>query len=334
MYIATIHASAEASCWASFSLMASAEEGVPPEGAKAVENLVATAQAEGREAALFASLDTNGDGQVSRQELIDGMAARGRKLTDPEAEAIIAAADEDGDGAIDRVEFGGMGRHAPLPPFLRRPPTTPDNWCPLPPFLRKGGTVAELVAAVVKEGDALKLFASLDANGDGQVTREELMAGMAARGQTLTETEADVIMAEADSDSSGGIDRVEFGRLIELQRAHYEGGGAEPEPELELATDVEGKVIVLMTGTPKDQATERRRRQQQPQRDTAALFLYNRAVKSRVSMSMPFPCCVVVAVVVVVVVVVVVFVVVIINDDSSSSSSRVRSISCSYYSGQ
>ena len=63
-------------------------------------------------------------------------------------------------------------------------------------------------------------------------------------------------MAEADSDSSGGIDRVEFGRLIEIQRAHYEGGGAEPEPELELATDVEGKVILLMTGTPKDQATE------------------------------------------------------------------------------
>ena len=93
-----------------------AEEGVPPEpgAVEDVGKLVADAQADGTEAALFDALDANGDGQVTKEELIAGMAARGKQLTEAEAAAIVAAADKDGDGRIDRAEFTQMGRSAPL----------------------------------------------------------------------------------------------------------------------------------------------------------------------------------------------------------------------------
>ena len=42
---------------------------------------------------------------MTRQELVEGMAARGQPLSAAEADAIVRAADTDGDGAMDRLEL-------------------------------------------------------------------------------------------------------------------------------------------------------------------------------------------------------------------------------------
>jgi calmodulin len=117
----------------------------------------------------------------------------GTVLSNAQADAIMQAADTDGDGQIDKEEFDTMMRAAPLPPFLR-----------------KGGTVAELVAAAIAEGEStMFFFRDLDADGSGALSRDELMEGMAKRGQALSDAQADAIMAAADTDGDGQIDEKE-----------------------------------------------------------------------------------------------------------------------------
>ena len=62
---------------------------------------------------LFRELDTNQDGQVSRQELIDGMASRGTTLSPDQVDAIMEQADRDKSGGIDVQEFQIFARSAP-----------------------------------------------------------------------------------------------------------------------------------------------------------------------------------------------------------------------------
>ncbi|XP_062203113.1 probable calcium-binding protein CML25/26 [Phragmites australis] len=62
---------------------------------------------------LFASLDKDGDGKVSASELRGCMAAAlGEDMSEEEAAAILAAADADGDGLLDRDEFLSLAREA------------------------------------------------------------------------------------------------------------------------------------------------------------------------------------------------------------------------------
>lgn len=58
---------------------------------------------------MFEALDKDGDGKVSASELCGCMAA---PLDEEEAAAVLAAADADGDGLLDRDEFLGLAREA------------------------------------------------------------------------------------------------------------------------------------------------------------------------------------------------------------------------------
>ena len=64
-------------------------------------------------AKVFRELDANADGKLTKDELMSGMAARGAPLTSEEADAIIASADFDGDGAIQAKEWQTFARGAP-----------------------------------------------------------------------------------------------------------------------------------------------------------------------------------------------------------------------------
>jgi Ca2+-binding EF-hand superfamily protein len=55
--------------------------------------------------ALFASVDTDRDGLVSRKELKSALRRMGREASDVRVDAIMRQADNDGDGLLDKEEF-------------------------------------------------------------------------------------------------------------------------------------------------------------------------------------------------------------------------------------
>jgi Ca2+-binding EF-hand superfamily protein len=56
-----------------------------------------------------------------------------------------------------------------------------------------------------------KTFEALDANGDGRLTRDELLVGFTAQmGAVAAEIEVDRIMTTVDMDANGAIDYSEF----------------------------------------------------------------------------------------------------------------------------
>lgn len=56
-------------------------------------------------ARTFAELDLNDDGQITEQEFVTAMAARGEEITESEIKSIFADADVDRDGRISLPEF-------------------------------------------------------------------------------------------------------------------------------------------------------------------------------------------------------------------------------------
>ncbi|OLF08194.1 hypothetical protein BLA60_25415 [Actinophytocola xinjiangensis] len=56
-------------------------------------------------AKAFAELDLNDDGQITEQEFVSAMSARGEHITEPEIKSIFADADADQDGRISLPEF-------------------------------------------------------------------------------------------------------------------------------------------------------------------------------------------------------------------------------------
>ena len=57
---------------------------------------------------FFRSFDTDGDGYITLEELIDVLKALGQDFSREEAEAMIRDADTDGDGKINFIEFENM----------------------------------------------------------------------------------------------------------------------------------------------------------------------------------------------------------------------------------
>jgi len=70
--------------------------------------------------------------------------------------------------------------------------------------LRKAGALSEQVTLP----EVIGLFESLDKNGDGELSHQELREGLSALG--TSEEQINTIMAVADSNEDGSIDRMEF----------------------------------------------------------------------------------------------------------------------------
>lgn len=136
---------------------------------------------------LFRRFDLDHSGELERHELRTLLERQGLSPNEEEIERIFAALDQDGNGRVD---------HHELADFL-------ETWvCPDP-------TPADTLALA---------FRSLDRDGDGEITLEELRAAL-LDDKALSTQEIDALLHEADLDRSGTIDWNEFLTAM--------GGGAE-----------------------------------------------------------------------------------------------------------
>jgi calmodulin len=133
----------------------------------------------------FKQFDVNKDGQISKDELKNGM-----RLSGEELDVIFAVGDLDGDGEINISEFIRV--------------MCPSASGALSRFRNSFRSIEEVVSA----------FKSMDLNGDGALNKQELMEGMNSFGKNFSQEEVANVFAMADINSDGEINYAEFVSML------------------------------------------------------------------------------------------------------------------------
>ncbi|XAR65640.1 Calcium/calmodulin-dependent protein kinase [Bertholletia excelsa] len=126
--------------------------------------------------AMFTNMDTDNSGTITYDELKTGLAQLGSKLSEAEVKQLMEAADVDGNGTIDYVEFitATMHRHK-----------------------------------LERDEHLYKAFKHFDKDNSGYITRDELESAMKEYGMGDHSTIRE-ILSEIDTDNDGRINYDEF----------------------------------------------------------------------------------------------------------------------------
>ncbi|KAK3712658.1 hypothetical protein RRG08_058561 [Elysia crispata] len=134
--------------------------------------------------AAFAMFDKNGDGHVSKDELIEVMRAAGQNPTEAEVKEMIAEVDNNNNGYVEYAEFEDM--------------------------MAKRG----LNSRFQEEEDLRAAFKVFDRNGDGFITTDELRVTMVSMGEPLTQEELEDMISRADINNDGKVHYNEFVKIM------------------------------------------------------------------------------------------------------------------------
>ncbi|GMP75478.1 hypothetical protein CsSME_00032553 [Camellia sinensis var. sinensis] len=126
--------------------------------------------------AMFTNMDTDKSGTITYEELKTGLARLGSKLSEVEVKQLMEAADVDGNGTIDYIEFitATMHRHK-----------------------------------LERDEHLFKAFQYFDKDNSGFITRDELESAMKEYGMGDDDTIREII-SEVDTDNDGRINYEEF----------------------------------------------------------------------------------------------------------------------------
>ncbi|KAM5588698.1 calcium-dependent protein kinase 21-like [Rosa sericea] len=126
--------------------------------------------------AMFTSMDTDKSGTITYEELKTGLARIGSRLSETEVRQLMDAADVDGNGSIDYIEFISATMHR---------------------------------QRLERDEHLYKAFQYFDKDSSGYITRDELEAAMKEHGMGDENTIKEII-AEVDADNDGRINYTEF----------------------------------------------------------------------------------------------------------------------------
>ncbi|CAH8345862.1 unnamed protein product [Eruca vesicaria subsp. sativa] len=125
---------------------------------------------------MFANMDTDQSGTITYEELKTGLARLGSKLTEAEVKQLMEAADVDGNGTIDYIEFISATMHR---------------------------------YRLDRDEHLFKAFQYFDKDNSGFITMDELESAMKEYGMG-DETSIKEVIAEVDTDNDGRINYEEF----------------------------------------------------------------------------------------------------------------------------
>ncbi|CAN4104021.1 unnamed protein product [Withania somnifera] len=125
---------------------------------------------------MFNNIDTDNSGTITYEELKNGLAKLGSKLTEGEVKQLMEAADVDGNGSIDYTEFitATMHKHR-----------------------------------LERDENLFTAFKYFDKDGSGFITRDELETAMQEHGIGDPSCIREIIY-EVDTDNDGRINYEEF----------------------------------------------------------------------------------------------------------------------------
>ncbi|OWM86338.1 calcium-dependent protein kinase 2-like [Punica granatum] len=126
--------------------------------------------------AMFTNMDTDKSGTITYDELKSGLARLGSRLSETEVKQLMDAADVDGNGTIDYIEFISATMHK---------------------------------HKLERDEHLYKAFQYFDKDGSGYITKDELETAMREHGMA-DETNIKEIISEVDKDNDGKIDYDEF----------------------------------------------------------------------------------------------------------------------------
>ncbi|RVW40256.1 hypothetical protein VitviT2T_029850 [Vitis vinifera] len=137
--------------------------------------------------AMFTNMDTDKSGTITYEELKSGLARLGSKLTEAEVQQLMEAADVDGNGTIDYIEFitATVNRHK-----------------------------------LERDEHLFKAFQYFDKDSSGFITRDELKAAMKEHGMGDDDTIAEII-SEVDTDND---DKINYGEFCSMMRGGTQQG--------------------------------------------------------------------------------------------------------------
>lgn len=138
----------------------------------------------------FKKFDADGDGQISRQEVMQGASASGLKLSAEEVDTLFILGDKDNNGQIDFSEFAEI-----------MIPSAPER-------------IAKLKKCFRNRSEIESAFRRFDTNKDGAISFNELKSGLSSCGILFTEQEVETCFAVADRDGDGEVSLSEFVQLL------------------------------------------------------------------------------------------------------------------------
>nr|ACY78680.1 calcium-dependent protein kinase 1 [Panax ginseng] len=139
--------------------------------------------------AMFTNIDTDNSGTITYEELKSGLARLGSKLSEAEVQQLMEAADVDGNGTIDYIEFitATMHRHK-----------------------------------LERDEHLYKAFQYFDKDSSGFITRDELESAMKEYGMGDEATIKEII-SEVDTDNDGRINYEEFCTMMRSGTTQHQG---------------------------------------------------------------------------------------------------------------
>jgi len=134
----------------------------------------------------FASFDIDGDGFITRSELVSFLEKAGNSLSEEQVQEMMEKQDENDDGQISYQEFMKM--------------------------------MQPIIFHKTKDDDLMReTFSSFDLDGDGFITKAEIVTFMARMGETLSDEQLKEMIGETDEDGDGRLSYEEFVKMMSDQ---------------------------------------------------------------------------------------------------------------------